>query len=127
LPGAVDRLRAVRRPGDEKALVLAATDPANPYGVSVDWPAPNLQRAAGAYVVLAGGVASLYVEKGGKGLVALREYDGSWEAIAVDALKQLLGEGRFRRIVVERVAEPLDPFLREAGFVATPKGLVLYS
>ncbi len=127
LPGAVDRLRAVREPTDERPLVLAATDPANPYGISVDWPAPNLQRAAGAYVVLAGGVASLYVEKGGRGLVALRLFDGTWEAAAVEALKQLLGEGRFRRISVERVDPALDPFLREAGFVPTPKGLVLYA
>ena len=128
LPGAVDRLRAVRQPGDElRPLVLAATDPANPYGISVDWPVANLQRAAGAYVVLAGGVASLYVEKGGKGLVVLREFDGTWEAVAVNALKQLVGEGRFRRMSVEKVADALEPFLREAGFVVTPKGLVLYS
>ena len=127
LPGAVDRLRAVRDPGDERPLVLAATDPANPFGVTLDWPAPNLQRAAGAYLVLAGGVASLYVEKGGRGLVALREFDGTWEATAVGALSQLLGEGRFRRISVERADERLEPYLRDAGFVATPKGLVLYS
>jgi ATP-dependent Lhr-like helicase len=127
LPGAVDRLRAVRQPTDERPFVLAATDPANPYGVSVDWPLPNLQRAAGAYVVLAGGMAALYVEKGGRGLVALRPFDGSWEANAVSALKQLVGEGRFRRISVERADPALEPFLRDAGFVATPKGLALYS
>ena len=84
-------------------------------------------RAAGAYVVLAGGVASLYVEKGGRGLVALRDFDGTWEATAVGALSQLVGEGRFRRISVEKVDDALEPYLREAGFVATPKGLVLYS
>jgi ATP-dependent Lhr-like helicase len=129
LPGAVDRLRAVREPGDERAIALAATDPANPYGVSVDWPSERgtFQRAAGAFVVLAGGVASLYVERGGRGLVALRDYDGTWETAAVGALAQLLGEGRFRRISVERADDALEPFLRDAGFVATPKGLVLYS
>jgi ATP-dependent Lhr-like helicase len=128
LPGAVDRLRSVREPAiDERAVVLAATDPANPYGVTVDWPAPNLQRAAGAYVVFARGIAALYVEKGGRGLVALREYDGTWEATAVSALKQLLGEGRFRRISVEKADTELEQYLRDAGFVSTPKGLVLYS
>ena len=38
LPGAVDRLRSVREPTDERPLVLAATDPANPYGITVEWP-----------------------------------------------------------------------------------------
>jgi ATP-dependent Lhr-like helicase len=129
LPGAVDRLRAVRERGDSPSLVLAATDPANPYGVSVPWPETesSLQRAAGAFVVLVGGEASLYVEKGGRGLVALREFDGSWEADAVAALDHLLGEGRFRRISVEKVDPELDPHLRDAGFVTTPKGLVRYA
>ena len=36
-------------------------------------------------------------------------------------------EGRFRRIAVEKVDSALEPFLRDAGFVATPKGLVLYA
>jgi hypothetical protein len=72
-------------------------------------------------------VASLYVEKGGRGLVALREFDGTWETAAVNALKELVGEHRFRRISVERADDALEPFLRDAGFVATPKGLVLYS
>ena len=85
------------------------------------------QRAAGAYVVLVKGQAALYVEKGGRGLVALRELDGPWEAAAIAALRGLLTEGRFRRIAVEKVDTGMEPFLREAGFVATPKGLVLYS
>src|SRR5207302_2380877 len=101
LAGAVDRLRA--RPDDRvQALVLAATDPANPYGVALPWPIKGPQRAAGAFVVLVNGLASLYVERGGKGLVALRSYDGTWEEQAVAALGGLLAEGRFGRVTVER-------------------------
>src|SRR5205823_10499181 len=82
LPGAVERLRAFRdgeAEGQPGALVLAATDPANAYGVALPWPVKGPQRAAGAFVVLVGGLASLYVERGGKGLVTLRAYDGTWE------------------------------------------------
>ncbi len=60
LPGADDRLRACRDPhGDSLARVLAAMDPANPYGAALPWPWPDdgrdgarPQRAAGAQVIL---------------------------------------------------------------------------
>ena len=76
MPGAVDRLRAEREV-DETAgpqvVVLAAADPAQPYGATLPWPRGEgadrlpLQRAAGAYVVLVGGEAALYVERGAVG------------------------------------------------------------
>src|SRR5205823_3158029 len=106
LAGAVDRLRW--RPDDDadpKALVLAATDPANPYGVALPWPVKGPQRAAGAYVVLLDGVASLYLERGGRAVVTLRAYDGSWETAAVDALGGLVADGRLRRLALERYDE----------------------
>jgi ATP-dependent helicase Lhr and Lhr-like helicase len=124
LPGAVDRLRA--RPSRESGapLVLAATDPAQAYGLSLEWPVKGPRRVAGAYVVLLDGEACLYVEKGAKGLVALRELDGSWEEAAVAALGTLLN--RVRRLSIERYDERLEPVLRAAGFVPSPKGLVRY-
>jgi ATP-dependent Lhr-like helicase len=129
LPGAVDRLRSVRD-SDESVLVLAATDPANPFGVAVPWPAvqdARPARAAGAYVVIVDGAASLYVERGGKGLLALRDIDGSWEERAIDALVGLVTDGRLRRLAVERVDPALAPRLQAHGFVPTPKGLVRYA
>ena len=52
-PGALERLRARREPDPESALavVLAAADPANPYGAALPWPRADTvrpQRAAGA-------------------------------------------------------------------------------
>jgi ATP-dependent Lhr-like helicase len=126
LPGAVDRLRA-RREDTGEVLVLAATDPANAYGVSLPWPATGPRRVAGAYVVLIDGRASLYVEKGAKSLVALRPFDGTWEHVAVGALDGLVGSGRVRRLAVERYDDALDPVLRAAGFVPSPRGLVRYA
>jgi ATP-dependent helicase Lhr and Lhr-like helicase len=129
LPGAVDRLRARREPdaaAGARPLVLAATDPANAYGLTLPWPVPGPRRVAGAYVVLLGGEGALYVERGARGLVALRPYDGTWEADAVAALGQLVATGRVRRLAVERFDEELAPVLRDAGFVPSPRGLVRY-
>jgi ATP-dependent Lhr-like helicase len=77
--GAVDRLRAVRAAEDGDAaaevLVLAAVDPANPYGALLPWPAPAVpdgpapRRAAGTTVVLVAGVPVLYAERGGRRLL----------------------------------------------------------
>jgi ATP-dependent helicase Lhr and Lhr-like helicase len=76
LPGAVDRLRAVREtaaPGDDAeatlpGVVLASTDPANPYGAILPWPAGRLQRAAGTHVVLVDGLLAGYVARGAREL-----------------------------------------------------------
>jgi ATP-dependent helicase Lhr and Lhr-like helicase len=130
LPGAVDRLRGFRdgeAEGQPGAVVLAATDPANPYGVALPWPVKGPQRAAGAFVVLVGGRAALYVERGGKGLVSLRPYDGEWEQEAVAALGGLLAEGRFKRLTVEKADPEMEAVLKAAGFVQAPKGLVRYA
>jgi ATP-dependent Lhr-like helicase len=129
LPGAVDRLRAFRDgtpPGIARAVVLAATDPANPYGVSLQWPEKGPQRVAGAFVVLVDGQLALYVEKGAKGLVAFRQFDGTWEADAVNALLTLLG-GRLNRLSFAKVPEELMPLLRDNGFTPTPRGMVRYA
>jgi len=131
LPGAVDRLRA--RPeravvgAPEDALVLAATDPANAYGLALPWPVAGLRRVAGAYVVTVGGEGSLYVERGARGLVALRPFDGTWEEAAVAALGRLVTSGQTRRLAVERYDDALEPVLRSAGFVPSPRGLVRYA
>jgi ATP-dependent Lhr-like helicase len=133
LPGAVDRLRADRRDSAHGALVLAATDPANAFGLSLPWPGADAKsrggprRVAGAYVVLLDGVPCLYVEKGARGLVALRPFDGTWEEEAVGALSLLTSTGRARRLSIERYDDELGPILRASGFVPSPKGLVRYA
>ena len=71
LPGAVERLRSQRDDDAAPPLVLAATDPAQPYGAALKWPKTENRspaRTAGAYVVLAGAEPVLYVERSGKGL-----------------------------------------------------------
>jgi ATP-dependent Lhr-like helicase len=143
LPGAVDRLRAMReRPdgADGKAIVhlLAAADPANPYGAALAWPRRGegdrrpLQRAAGAYVVLVDGDAVLYLERGGHSLQTLPATDdGEVAGAAVAALRDLVESGRVRELVIGRVdgqpvaASGFRPVLEAGGFVAGYRGLAL--
>jgi ATP-dependent Lhr-like helicase len=161
LPGAVDRLRALRStsppppyepvpPGRRepapRAVVLAATDPANPFGAALPWPERPDEtasghkpgRKAGALVVLVEGRLVLYVERGGKTLLTFPAADeATWsdaaDAVqpAVDALALAVREGALGRLTVERADgesindSPLAQALEAAGFHPTPRGLRL--
>jgi ATP-dependent Lhr-like helicase len=136
LPGAVERLRELRaREGeDPEPLVLAAADPAQPYGAAIPWPkraGARAARVAGAHVVLLGGEAALFVERGGRSLVPLREPDEAWLRPALASLVDHVRGGGAKRLAVERfdgraVAETeVMPLLLEAGFLAGPRRAVL--
>jgi ATP-dependent Lhr-like helicase len=136
LGGAVERLRELRpKDGEEgEPLVLAAADPAQPYGAALPWPKRSEGRAArvaGAHVVLLGGEPALYVERGGRSLVPLREPDEDWLRPAIAALVAHVKAGGAKRLAVERFdSEPVGdtevlPLLLEAGFVAGPRRAVL--
>ncbi|HWE55711.1 MAG TPA: DEAD/DEAH box helicase [Acidimicrobiales bacterium] len=139
VPGAVDRLRSVAGPpggpsgpsgpdgAGAEVHVLAATDPANAFGLARPWPVKGPSRVPGAFVVLVNGIGSAYIERGGKGLVALRPFDGSWEEAVGSALVDLVAAGRWRRLVLQRYPEEMGPVLSAAGFTPSPKGLVRYA
>jgi len=133
LPGAVERLRAVRDPGeaDLTPVVLAATDPAQPYGAALAWPpsAGRPARAAGAHVITVGGELVAYLERGGRSLLtfpATAEHP-HW----ADGLVSLVKDGRVRALELARVdgvpanESPVAAHLRAAGFVEGYRGLVL--
>jgi ATP-dependent Lhr-like helicase len=132
LPGAVERLR--ERVEDDRTLVMAAADPAQPYGAVLPWPKRSGARAArvaGAYVVLLGGEAALFVERGGRSLVPLREPEEDWLRHALDALVAHVAKMGVKRLAVERfdgqpVGETmLMALLLDAGFRAGPRRAVL--
>jgi ATP-dependent Lhr-like helicase len=136
LPGAVERLRELRPREDEEpeALVIAAADPAQPYGAALPWPkraGARAARVAGAHVVLLGGEAALFVERGGRSLVPLRDPDEAWLRPALAALVAHVKRGGAKRLAVERFdSEPVNeseimPLLLEAGFLAGPRRAVL--
>ena len=90
-PATVDRLRAFTADRDDRtpprAITLAATDPANPYGAALAWPKADAAngsderaghrpgRKAGALVVLVDGALGLYVERGGKTVLTFLDLD----------------------------------------------------
>jgi ATP-dependent Lhr-like helicase len=137
LPGAVERLRELRagsRDAEPDVLVLAAADPAQPYGAAVPWPRRSGARAArvaGAWVVLLDGEAALFVERGGRSLVPLREPDPGWLRPALAALVAHVRAGGAKRLAVERfdgvpvVETDALGLLVEAGFLAGPRRAVL--
>ncbi len=151
LPGAVERLRSAHGAagaGEEPhAVVLAAADPAQPYGAALPWPKREGQerrpaRVAGAYVVLVEHEPALYVERGGRGLLTLareaqREGAAAGEdsrdprAAALRALAEAVRRGHVPKLALERidgepaVASPLAGQLRELGFQAGPRRLTL--
>ncbi|AKU19066.1 ATP-dependent helicase [Luteipulveratus mongoliensis] len=162
--GAVDRLRAQSRPlvssaspwekprdrEESRAVVLAAADPANPYGGALDWPervraaaaddatstsaaaGHRPGRKAGALVVLVDGALVLYVERGGKTLLSWSDNPADLRA-AADALALSVREGALGQLTVAKADgdrllgsdHPLAAALTEAGFHATPRGLRL--
>ena len=141
LPGAVDRLRShAREPDAAPALVLAATDPANPYGAALPWPerpvgddgkrGHQAARKAGALTVLVSGRCVLYVERGGRTLLSFAE-DADLLQPAADALALAVRDGALGKLSVERadgapvVTSPLGEALEAAGFRPTPRGLRL--
>ncbi|RYJ19862.1 putative ATP-dependent helicase [Streptomyces sp. L-9-10] len=145
MDGAVDRLRAAATARDRadahpspRAVVLAAADPANAYGAALPWPDPpdgaghKPGRKAGSLVVLVDGELTLYMERGGKTLLAwpTDPEDPSLRA-AAEALASAARAGALGTVTVERtngspaLTSPLGRALESAGFHATPRGLRL--
>jgi ATP-dependent Lhr-like helicase len=175
LPGAVERLRAPSATGAARTavvpagpigrstagapaapaeaadgLVIAAADPAQPYGGALPWPRREGQerrpaRVAGAYVVIVGEQPVLYVERGGRGLVTLGEHapraDGFAATpagrepdplrVALASLAEAVRAGRVPKLGLERIdgapaiSSPLAGALTELGFHSGPRRLTL--
>ncbi|HYS53124.1 MAG TPA: crosslink repair DNA glycosylase YcaQ family protein [Thermoanaerobaculia bacterium] len=131
--GALDLLRSFRdEPEEPETLMLATTDPANPYGALVKWPAQGLTRSVGASVIIVNGALACYVTRGEKELrVFLPEDEPSRSLVArqvARALASLVETGSRRALLFAEVNdEPVGrsaiaPFLVEAGFKPTSMG-----
>lgn len=149
LPAAIERLRGLRADEPAGALVLAATDPANPYGAALPWPkrddaetgsnppSRRPSRAPGAYVVTLDAEPVLYVERSGRGLLALREplmdsgQPAEWLRDALEAVAENVRRGRLKRLALERFdGEPVmgsafEALLVDIGFRQGPRRLTL--
>ncbi len=144
LAGAVERLRSLPRV-DEELVVLAATDPAQPYGATLKWPRPpgagadpdgdgrggrRPSRVAGAFVLLRNGEPVIYVERGGKGLLHVGHLSDEQRPGAYAALTGAVRERRLPRLGIERIdgesviGHALEAELVAAGFERQPRRLV---
>lgn len=110
MDGAVDRLRAAERtPPPLAAVVLAAADPASAYGAALPWPEPPAGsahkpgRKAGSLVVLVDGELTLYLERGGKTLLAWPPVDDPRLAAAMAVLAAACRSGTVAPLTVERI------------------------
>jgi ATP-dependent Lhr-like helicase len=139
LPGALDRLRALRLPpGAPETVRLAATDPASPYGAALPWPerpaGRRPMRAAGALVVLVDGALAAWLGPGERQVLTFpEEVEERTEPDVLAAVAGALAAepARTGRALVVQEADgrpvadsPLGEALRAAGFAPTPHGLV---
>ena len=141
--GAIDRLRAIDRTTREqtegyhadalpRAVTLAATDPANPFGAALPWPELAQSkhrpgRKAGGLVTLVDGQLVFYVERGGKTMLQFTDDDQLINQ-AAESLAATVRAARIPDLVIERIngnyALETDTAtrLQQAGFSATPRG-----
>jgi ATP-dependent helicase Lhr and Lhr-like helicase len=132
LPGAVERLRSLPE-ADGSYLLLAATDPANPYGASLPW--PKLEggrrpgRTPGAHLLLRDGEPLVFVERGGRGLLRLQRAEGADLEEAMRALADAVAAGQLPKLAIEKLdGEPVigsghEEALIGAGFSRGPRKL----
>jgi ATP-dependent helicase Lhr and Lhr-like helicase len=132
LPGAVERLRSLPE-RDGSYLVLAATDPANPYGASLPWPklegGRRPSRTPGAHLLLRDGEPLVFIERGGRGLLRLQHFKGEELEEAMRALADAVVEGHLPKLAIEKLdGEPVigsghEESLIGAGFSRGPRKL----
>ena len=136
-PGADDRLRAARSAArSPQAVVLAATDPANPWGNALAWPStPDTgrpQRTAGAHVIIHDGVLIGYLNRSSEHLITFLPNDGTPRKNVAAALSQALAEQAKpgRSLLLSKIdgqfpeSSDIVAALLGSGFTATAKGLL---
>src|SRR5262249_6475701 len=153
LPGALDLLRSLRDPGDAVAppqpegddlevVVLSATDPANPYGAALKWPADALPhgargptRTVGAPVILVDGALAAYLGRGDRqASILLPEPEPQRSKVGRAVGRAFIERARAggdtpRGMLIEEIngaaatEHPASKYLCEAGFVRGALGL----
>ena len=114
--------------------MLAACDPAQPYGAALPWPGDQGERrraarVAGAHVVLVAAELACYVEAGGRGIQTFATGEGLRSALV--ALADAVRSGRVGKLDLERVngeavlGGTYEPLLVELGFRAGPRRMTL--
>jgi ATP-dependent helicase Lhr and Lhr-like helicase len=131
--GAIDRLRGYRDVDEHtpEVVLLAATDPAQPYGAALPWPDSTGRpaRAAGAFVVLVDGRPALFVERGARSLITFEHPCAPERWLPV--LQTLVASGRVRKLEIVKVDSvavhdtPWAGRLGAVGFTPGHRGMTL--
>ncbi len=145
VPGAIDRLRACKEPplsagadATRSVVVLAATDPAQPYGATLEWPTTDGRpvRSAGAVVFLVDGHALGWFDVRSHHLVTFeRTLDAGIFGVLAEALGGLVKDGRTASVEVRKIngaahddkspnVAAIVALLEQHGFVRGYRGLV---
>ncbi len=132
LPGAVERLRSLPE-ADGSYLLLAATDPANPYGASLPWPKLNggrrPGRTPGAHLLLRDGEPVVFLERGGRGILRLQPLEGEELEAAMQSLADAVSAGQLKKLAIEKldgeavIGSGHEEALIGAGFSRGPRKL----
>ncbi len=136
LPAALEQLRLLRDdPASPEVVLLAATDPANPYGAILKWPSDGdgagrvPLRAVGGHVVLVDGAATAYLARGGRQLTTwFPEGEPEHSAAAHAVARVLAHHARRAGLLLGEIdgapahEHPLAAALAEAGFTASALG-----
>jgi ATP-dependent Lhr-like helicase len=154
LPAALELMRSLREePDDPEVIVLAATDPANPFGTMLKWPAfgkapasakattdkadtesvaRGATRTVGAQVILVNGHLAGYISRGGRQILAwLPEDEPQRSAIGRPLARQLATMARLGGLIIAEVSgvpagdHPLASFLVDAGFHPSAMGFMM--
>jgi ATP-dependent Lhr-like helicase len=134
MPAALDQLRAMREPPEEpRAVILAATDPANPYGSTLKWPERDgggPTRTAGSLVVLVDGFLTAYLRRGERDLLLFAPEDEPQRSRRIRTAARALAElsaprGMFLSEIdgAPATAHRAAPLFVEAAFSLTAMGL----
>jgi ATP-dependent Lhr-like helicase len=135
-PAALDLLRSMRDPPEKpRTVILAATDPASPYGTILKWPEAGSARTVGALVVLVDGFAGAYLRRGERELLLfLPDSEPGRSRLCREVARALLElatarpEGQRGMLIAEINGEPATThsaarIFIEEGFAATAMGL----
>ena len=141
LPPALELLRSFRElPDEPEVVLLSATDPANPYGNLLPWPAdpaaagagPRTTRSVGSLVIMVNGALAAYISRGARQLqVVLPEDEPARSATARALAARLAALARDAGLLIAEVngmpapEHPLAPFLTEAGFIPSAMGFMM--
>jgi ATP-dependent helicase Lhr and Lhr-like helicase len=146
VPAALELMRSLATlPDEAETVVLAATDPANPFGTMLKWPAPTdadgsggrgPTRTVGSLVVLVNGSLAAYISRGGRQLLVYLPEDEPARSVVGRALAGRLAqfarpEGGGAGLLVAEVNgipaadHPFAPFLIDAGFSPSAMGFQL--